>query len=429
MGDSMHERIREAAAKLPPPDLHKAAAKRKQDHDTWQLEAIPLLFEEVPSTATFEGEPEKISMNVLIGYLRDLGKRLGFDDRRKEITFDGRKISKEDISKIYGRAAAIGLEISKEKAKDAVEMVAAENRHDPVERYLSNLSFADPIDPFSVAETYLGITDKLNQRQVGKWLIGAVQRTYEPGSMMQYILLFLGDEGLLKSSFFRVLGGEYFSDSFRDPQNKDFFDWCRNHWILECPEIDKELASKDSSHIKRVLTSQVDDYRTAYGKGEESVPRRSVFAGTSNKRELLKAEGGDRRFWVVEITKRVDVEALKRDRDRIWAGAVLAYRAGDQPFLNIEEEKEVSERNKTFSVSLLYEDKLVDWLASGDHNAFTVEHALVESGCIANATELKRPERLEAVKVLNRCGYHRGKATVIEHGKPVRKNRYVRRQK
>lgn len=85
MGNSMHDRIREAAANLPPPDLHKAAAKRKQDHDTWQLEAIPLLFEEVPSTATFEGEPEKISMNVLIGYLRDLGKRLGFDDRRKEI--------------------------------------------------------------------------------------------------------------------------------------------------------------------------------------------------------------------------------------------------------------------------------------------------------------------------------------------------------
>ena len=55
-----------------------------------------------------------------------------------------------------------------------------------------------------------------------------------------------------------------------------------------------------------------------------------------------------------------------------------------------------------------------------------MEHALESSGCIANATELKRPERLEAVKVLNRCGYHRGKATVIENGKPVRKNKYVR---
>ena len=93
---------------------------------------------------------------------------------------------------------------------------------------------------------------------------------------------------------------------------------------MECPEIDKELASKDSSYIKRVLTQQTNDYRSAWGRGEESVPRRSVFAGTSNKRELLKAEGGDRRFWVVGIIMRIDVEALKRDRDSIWAGAVLA---------------------------------------------------------------------------------------------------------
>ena len=31
-------------------------------------------------------------MNVFIAYLRNLGKRLGFDDRRKEITFDGMRL-------------------------------------------------------------------------------------------------------------------------------------------------------------------------------------------------------------------------------------------------------------------------------------------------------------------------------------------------
>ena len=429
MTDDMQKRLEEAAKKLPPPDPQLVAITKQEDREAWELVAIPTIFQTTGETETFQGKLQKISLNELIGYLRNLGQRLGFNDRKRTTVFDGEEVKKDDIDRTYVRLAAIGLEISKEKAKDAVETVAGENRFDPVERYLSNLSVDDPIDPYSVAEKYLGATDRLSQRQVGKWLVGAVQRTYEPGSRMQYILVFLGDEGLLKSTFFSVLGGDYFSDSFRDPQSKDFFDWCRNHWILECPEIDKELASKDSSHIKRVLTSQVDDYRTAFGRGEESVPRRSVFAGTSNKRELLKAEGGDRRFWVMEVIKRVDVPLLKRDRDRIWAGAVLAYRNGDEPFLTLEEEKEVTERNKTFSVSLLYEDKLVDWLASGDHNAFTVEHALVESGCIANATELKKPERNEAVRVLNRCGYHRGKATVIENGKEVRKNRYVRRKK
>ena len=89
----------------------------------------------------------------------------------------------------------------------------------------------------------------------------------------------------------------------------------------------------------------------------------------------------------------------------------------------------MAERNKTFAVSLLYEDTLVDWLASGDHDAFTVEDALVAAGCIAHAQDLGMTERKEAIKVLNRCGYHRGKATVVQNGKKVRKNRYVRREK
>ena len=51
------------------------------------------------------------------------------------------------------------------------------------------------------------------------------------------------------------------------------------------------------------------------------------------------------------------------------------------------------------------------------------------AGCIDRAQDLGMTERKEAIKVLNRCGYYRGKATVIENGKKVRKNRYVRRKK
>ena len=124
MSDSMHDRLREAAAKLPPPDPKKAAAKRKEDHEAWEVEAIPKVFEEQPSIETFDGVPQRISMNVLIGYLRNLGKRLGFDDRCKVITFDGKKVSKDHVATIYGRLESIGLAISKEKAKDAVERAA-----------------------------------------------------------------------------------------------------------------------------------------------------------------------------------------------------------------------------------------------------------------------------------------------------------------
>ena len=130
----MQRRLREEAAKLPPRDADLVAAKRQEDNETWELVAIPRIFDATPKIQTHEGKTEKIGMNVLIGYLRNLGQRLEFNDRRKEINFEGRKVSKDEVAKIYGRLASIGLEISKEKAKDSLEMVAAENRFDPEAR-------------------------------------------------------------------------------------------------------------------------------------------------------------------------------------------------------------------------------------------------------------------------------------------------------
>ena len=175
MTDDMQKRLAEAAKKLPPPDPQLVAITKQENREAWELVAIPTIFQTTGENGTYQGKLQKINLNELIGYLRNLGQRLGFNDRKKTTVFDGEEVKKGDIDKTYVRLAAIGLEISKEKAKDAVETVAGENRFDPVERYLSNLSVDDPIDPYSVAEKYLGVTDELSQRQVGKWLVGAVQ--------------------------------------------------------------------------------------------------------------------------------------------------------------------------------------------------------------------------------------------------------------
>ena len=68
MGDSMHDRLREAAAKLPPPDPRKAEAKRKEDHDAWEVEAIPKLFEDTPTIPTHDGGLDKPSKAQVVGW-------------------------------------------------------------------------------------------------------------------------------------------------------------------------------------------------------------------------------------------------------------------------------------------------------------------------------------------------------------------------
>jgi predicted P-loop ATPase len=54
-------------------------------------------------------------------------------------------------------------------------------------------------------------------------------------------------------------------------------------------------------------------------------PRRSVIVGSTNEDEFLADSTGNRRYWVVPVTRRIPIELLERERDQIWAAARTLY--------------------------------------------------------------------------------------------------------
>jgi predicted P-loop ATPase len=159
-----------------------------------------------------------------------------------------------------------------------------------------------------------------------KFLIAAVARILTPGCQADSALVLEGRQGYGKSTGLRILAGdEWFSDSLpADLSHKDARDHLRGKWILELSEL-SQFKRAEIETIKAFLSRRHESYRPSYGRHEVQFPRQCVFAGTTNSSEYLQDTTGNRRFWVVACG-RVQLAALRKHRNQLWAEAVHRYR-------------------------------------------------------------------------------------------------------
>lgn len=92
------------------------------------------------------------------------------------------------------------------------------------------------------------------------------------------------------------------------------------NWVVELAELEA-LRKSDVAAVRRFLSTDTDNYRAPYARRAQKVARRCVFFGTANESGYLKDMTGNRRFWPVEVEGAVDVAAIERDKDQLWAEA------------------------------------------------------------------------------------------------------------
>jgi virulence-associated protein E/bifunctional DNA primase/polymerase-like protein len=270
-----------------------------------------------------------------------------------------------DDSQLAAWFQRYGIAINSRIAAEAAQTIAQENPFHPVRNYLEPLVWDQTGRIDLWLPTYLGAQDSPYTRAVAsRWLISAVARIFIPGCQADCVLLLEGPQGSMKSSALRALAGdEWFSDCASELGGKDSRLDLHGNWIIELGECDR-IKRGDLERVKGFLTTRFDKFRPPYGRRTATFPRSCIFAATTNDESSFTDETGNRRFWPVRCGQ-IDLAALKRDRDQLWAEALAKFRSGTPWWLETKDLNDAAarEQNDRYQPGV-WDEVILEWCDS-----------------------------------------------------------------
>ncbi len=255
-----------------------------------------------------------------------------------------------------------GVVVNSRIAAEAAQTTAQMNPFHPVRDYLKSLVWDGKQRVNTWLSAYLGAANNAYTTAVGGcWLISGVARITQPGCKVDQILLLEGEQGTLKSTALRILSGpEFFCDHISDIGSKDSRLELAGSWIFELAELDR-VRRGELSRVKAFFTAQTDVFRPPYGRRTQRFPRSCIFCATTNDSSSLVDESGNRRWWPVRVGH-IDIAALARDRDQLWAEAVMLYEAGEKWWLESPVLNEIAAKEADLRYSPgLWDEEILNW--------------------------------------------------------------------
>ena len=224
---------------------------------------------------------------------------------------------------------------------DALSILKNRNSTNVAKEYFENLKWDGIPRLDTMIIDYLGAEDNDYVRQTTRKALTAVvaRAITEKAIKFDNMIILTGKQGIGKSTLLNKLAGEWFTDNIIDFNSKDTLLLLQNCIIVEVPEL-QGFNKADSNRLKQFLGQRTDKYRAPYERREEEHPRHCVFFGTTNDDEFLRDSTGNRRYWPIQCgvnkSKKNVFKDLEKERDQIWAEAVVRFQIGEPLYIEGE---------------------------------------------------------------------------------------------
>lgn len=245
-----------------------------------------------------------------------------------------------------------------------IEAVAWKHAFHPVRDYLTSLKWDGKARLDRMLIDHADVENTAYARAVtARTLIGAVARAFQPGAKMDTALILESEQGFRKSSLFATLAVKpaFFTDNLPGHLgDKSVAEIVSAFWWIEMGEL-TNLKKGDVDRTKAFMSRTHDNFRPAYQRRVVEHPRQCVLTGTVNgaTTAYLRDLTGNRRFWTLRVG-RINLAAIAKERDQIWAEAKARYDAGEIWWLDDELEADLIQAQKDAAQERTEEPELAE---------------------------------------------------------------------
>ena len=329
-----------------------------------------------------EGAPKAIGLNAALVLRHDprWAGKLAYDLHRSAVVMvDDRTRLLQPMTDAdetwvqHWISSVYGMDVPQQAVGRAIDLVAREHSTHPLRDWLDGLQW-DGVDRLAeLWPRYFGVNadeHALVCEYGTMWAIQAVARVMRPGCDAQGMVVLVGAQGKGKTRGIQALAGDMEGRrlSVDLPTgmplgHKDSIACMHGSWLVNVDELEA-LHRSSIGEIKAWVTQTEDTYRSPYGKRPESHARQQVLIGSTNRGAFLVDSTGSRRFWVMDLgdVDRVDVEAIQRDREQLWAEAVALYRSGARWWLDTAQQRTQAALNEGYRVDGWHEAEIAPYV-------------------------------------------------------------------